>query len=471
MPHPSLKEGVIHLDPGSFRDPSGGIFIHGDRVYRYFTQRGASDFRAVAESGLLDELAKSGAVVTTHSVSEEEFATLGRAVPNISLVVEHPRLPFISYVYEWSFEMLKVAALLYLRVLRAALERGFVLKDATTYNIQFVGPEPVFIDIGSFEPYEEGMPWAAYAQFCRMFLNPLLLQSMTGVSFHAWMRSSLEGIAPGDLSRVLSLRSKLRRTVLVNVVLQAWLNRRFARASHASHMVSTHRINKKDVLRLVERLDKAVRGLKRRRSDSPWSKYERESSYSPEAQKKKEEFLERAIMYEKPNVVWDLGCNTGRYSIIASRHAGNVLAFDSDTEVIDILYQKVRSDHPNILPLAVDLLNPSPDQGWSQGERLGLSNRGPADFVLCLALLHHLVIAGNVPMSHFIRWLASISKSGVIEFVPKSDVMAQELLRWRKDVYDGYGSAEFEAALAEHFRIIRQQTLPDSDRILYHFSR
>ena len=471
MSQPSLQEGVIHLDPGSFRDPSGGIFIHDGRVYRYFTERGASDFQAVAESGLLDELAKSGAVVTTHSVSQEEFATLGRVVPDIALIVEHPRLPFISYVYEWSFEMLKVAALLYLGVLRASLERGFILKDATTYNVQFVGPEPVFIDIGSFEPYEEGTPWAAYAQFCRMFLNPLLLQSLTGVPFHAWMRSSLEGIAPGDLSRVLSLRSKLRRTVLVNVVLQAWLNRRFARASNASHLVSTHRISKKDVLSLVDRLDKAVSRLKRRRSDSTWSKYERENSYSPEAQKKKEEFIEHAIMCEKPDTVWGLGCNTGRYSIIASRHASNVIAFDSDTEVVDILYQRVRSEHPNILPLAVDIFNPSPDQGWSQGERLGLSNRGPADFVVCLALLHHLVIGGNVPIGQFIRWLTGITKSGVIEFVPKSDVMAQELLRWRKDVYDGYIRAEFEAALAEHFRIISQEALPDSERILYHFSR
>jgi len=463
MPKP---EGVS-FDSGSFKDPHGGVFFQGARVFRYFTPEGAASFQALAASGLLEKLAQRGAIVGAREVPPEEAAVLLRAVPGTALVVEHPRLPFISYCYEWPFEMLKAAALLHLEVLATALERGYILKDATPYNVQFLGPRPVFVDVASFEPYPDGQPWNAYSQFCRLFLNPLLLQALTGVRFQGWLRGSLDGIAPAQLSRLLPWRHKLRPSVFLHVVLQAWLDRRAASTDAADQSLLHRKVSRKSVLRLVEGVRRAVEGLRPGPSASPWARYDDENTYSQEARACKEAFVERTLAARRPEVVWDLGCNTGRYSFIAARHAKHVVAMDSDPDAVDVLYRHARDTTANVLPLVMDLLDPSPDRGWAQAERPGLSQRGPADMALCLALVHHLAIAGNVPLRRVVAWLAQAARSGIIEFVPKEDPGARALLRWRRDVYPNYSQAAFEAALRERFQITGQCALPGSGRVLY----
>ncbi|MDP2953743.1 MAG: hypothetical protein Q8O76_10555, partial [Chloroflexota bacterium] len=313
-------------DPGSFMDPSGGIFFYRGRVFRYFTGEGAAIFSALTASGLLDGLARSGSVIGVQQVSPEDIPGLLSAVPGAALVVEHPRLPFISYCYEWPFEMLKAAALCHLEVLTAALEKGYILKDATPYNVQFLGPRPVFVDVASFEPYQEGEPWNAYSQFCRMFLNPLLLQALTGVRFQGWLRGSLDGIAPAEISRLLPWRHKLRPSLFPHVVLQAWLERGMAPADVGDVRKAMRRISKKQVMGLVERVRGIIEGLRPGSPTSLWARYDDENTYRPEALAAKEAFVERFLAEEKPEAVWDLGCNTGRYSLMAARHAQHVMA-------------------------------------------------------------------------------------------------------------------------------------------------
>ncbi len=460
----------IRLVEGSFRDPDSGVFLSADRVYRWFSARGAVEFEAFERSGLLESLVKSRRVIATRPVSLGELpGRLGLPV-DASLICEHPRLPFISHVYEWSFEMLKAAAIHQLELLRSTLGEGYTLKDATPYNIQFVGTEPIFIDVGSFGKWEEGTPWVGYSQFCRMYLNPLLLHGLTGVPYQAIMRGSLEGIDPADLTRLLPVRQKVRKRVLIDVVLQAWLNRRFARSSAVSELAGKRAILKKDILGTLNRLQRTIVGLKSRRPSSHWSEYEDHNSYSQKAQESKEQFVELALRESNPSIVWDLGCNTGKYSILAARHSDNVVAMDSDVDTVDTLYRKVKGSN-KILPSVMDLLNVSPDQGWAQAERYGLSSRGPADFVLCLALFHHLAIGGNVPIRQFMSWLADVARAGVIEFVPKTDAMVQRLLRLRKDIFEDYSQSSFETFLGRHFRIIKRVKLPESDRMLYFFAK
>ena len=462
-------DGAITFDPGSFKDPDGGVFYQGGRVYRYFTPRGAARFRSMAKSGLLDPLIAEGAVMETREVSLGEVPGLLQVIPGAAFVVEHPRLPFISYCYEWPFEMLKAAALCHLEVLRVALDKGFILKDATPYNVQFIGSQPIFIDVASIEPYTEGQPWDAYNQFCRLFLNPLLLQALTGVRFQQWLRGALNGIAPAELGRVLSWRQKLRPSVFPHVVLQAWLERTFASKGSVGFDPQQQTIPRKQILRLINKITATIERLKPGKPNSHWMGYDDENSYSLEGQSDKEAFVERFLAAQKPKVVWDLGCNTGRYSAIAARHTNHVIAIDSDPDTVDLLYREARESASNILPLVVDLLDPSPERGWAQAERSGLLKRGPADVALCLALVHHLAITGNVPLQNVVSWLARVARSGVVEFVPKEDPMIQVLLRFRRDVYDGYTQATFEAALREHFQINEQCTLPGSGRTLYSF--
>ena len=463
---------MVQADPGSFRDPASGVLLRHNQVYRFFTSGHVADFEALVETGLLDSFVKSGAVIETRPVPMEEADELYHVVPETGLVVEHPRIPFISYVYEWPFEMLRAAAIRSLEILQVSLDKGFILKDATPYNIQFLGANPLLIDVGSFERYEEGIPWMGYSQFCRTFLNPLLLQSITGVPFQMWMRSSLEGIDPVHLNSLIPLRHKLRKNVFIDVVLQAWLSRRFTSRGSKPPSLRERTIPKGVITGLVNRLKKSVAGLKRRgKAHSPWLDYEEHCHYEAEALQHKDRFVEEALATAKPEMVWDLGCNVGRYSIMASRYASHVVAMDSDEAAVGALYERTRDQHTNVLPLAVDLLNPSPSQGWAQKERRSLEDRGAANFALCLALVHHLAISGNVPLSKIVDWLSTITEAGVVEFAPKSDPMVQALLRTRQDVYSGYTQVAFEEALREHFEITDVACLPKSERVLYLLSR
>ncbi|MBI4279540.1 MAG: class I SAM-dependent methyltransferase [Armatimonadetes bacterium] len=460
--------------PGSFRDPDSGVLIDGDRVLRYFSPRGAADFAVLAETGLIDSLAGAGKVVPYRVVdASRRPAAVRELAPDASLVVEHPRLPFISYPYEWSFDMLKAAALLHLDILKCALSDGWVLKDASPYNIQFAGSEPVFIDLGSFTRYEPGKPWAAYHQFCQMFLAPLLLQAAKGVPFQPWLRACVDGIPLEHLYRMLALRQKLRGPALLHVVMPVLLNRLFGSTATPSQAAQARRLHKTDILRLVDGLSAAVASLRSAAPPSAWTSYEAEDGYDAQARAQKLAFVEHALGAAKPKMVWDLGCNQGRYSVAASRHAEHVIAMDRDEGVVNALYHRVRDSHRNVLPLVLDVTNPSPDQGWAQCERAGLAARGPADFVLCLALIHHVVVAGNVPLRAFVAWLAEVAREGILEFVPSTDPAAARMLQWRRGVglHPGYDQSGLEAALREHFTVQETARLQGSERLLYWFRR
>ena len=294
---------AVNFDSGSFRDPTSRVFTVGEHVYRYFDPSGAQDYNAFADSGLLETLVERGIVVPTQCVSSDDFSELNDAMPKASMIVEHQRIPFLSYAYEWPYDMLKAAALLHLELMNSILPSDFILKDATPYNVQFMGSEPKFIDVGSFEPYQEGTPWNAYAQFCRMFLNPLLLQSLTGVAYQGLLRSSLDGIDPNDLSRLLSLRRKLRKAVFVHVVLQAWLSRKFASPSAANQFTTHQRIQKKSIAKLISSLIREISRLKPRGVDSPWVKYDETNTYDAVTSELKKAFVERVLSAAKPGIV------------------------------------------------------------------------------------------------------------------------------------------------------------------------
>lgn len=441
-------------------------------VYRYFSADAARDFAQLRESGVLDSLVEGGLVIESTTLERDAAPEVYEAAGEAAMIVRHPRLPFISYPYEWPFEMMQQAALVQLELTLTALENGFMLKDATPYNFQFARGRPILIDVGSFERYVEGSPWLAYTQFCKMFLNPLLLQSLTGVAFQPWLRSSLEGIDSGDLSRLLPLRRKFRREVFLDVVLQASLNRRqISKKQPGGTGLKMRAIPKPVVVGILKRLQGAIRKLKRHRGGSAWVDYEAECpSYTPEAIRFKDRFVDEAIQAAQPEMVWDLGCNVGRYSMMAASHTQNVVAIEGDEPTAGVLYERVQG-HENVLPLVVDLLNPSPGQGWAHDERRSLAARGPADFALCLALVHHLAIGGNVPLPKIAEWLGSLTRSAIVEFIPKEDLMVQTLLRTRRDVFNEYTQAVFEAALEGSFAIGEAVRIPDSQRLLYRIER
>ena len=248
----------IVREPGSFRDPSNGVFEANGDIYRYFRGDAATGFEAFLQTALHGDLTASGALIESTRVSVQTSPELYGVAEDTRLVVEHPRVPFISYPYEWPFEMLRAAGALQIEVTRRAFEAGYAVKDATPYNVQFQGAAPIFIDAASFEPRRKGAPWRAYSQFCRMFLNPLLLQSATGVPFQPWMRSAIDGIDVEQLGPLLPMSRKMRPSTFVNVVLQSWLNKRFGNNEALVRKVTSQQVSDKTIASMIEGAAKAA---------------------------------------------------------------------------------------------------------------------------------------------------------------------------------------------------------------------
>jgi len=451
---------------GSFRDPGGFVIERDSRIFRVITRHSLDDWNAFSASELFRELARDRLLISTRPA---EPASLPERLEPGAQLVEHDRIPFVSYPYEWSFAMLKDAALLTLELLERALARDFVLKDATPYNVQFVGSRPVFIDVLSFARYREGEPWAGYNQFCKMFLYPLMLQAYKRIPFQSWLRSELEGLEPLTFSRLLSLRDRLRPGVLAHVQMHAWLQERLAAdPTSVRGQIRQAGLPKQAIVKNVRGLRRLVERLQAAEEKTVWAEYEHSCSYSDAARQQKEEFVREVVVAQRPQLVWDLGANIGRFSRIAAERAGYVVAMDADAASIDLFYRQLRKEGgEKTLPLVMNLANPSPDQGWQARERRSPLARGRPDLILALALIHHARISANIPVESFLAWLARMESALVIEFVAKEDARVRQLLLNKDDSYDDYTRAGFEACLARHFRLERSQALDGGTRFLY----
>jgi hypothetical protein len=460
-------------DGGSFRDPDGRIFQIEGEIVRALSAEGAADWSAFEESGLLGRLVESGDVVETTTASPAELEAVAAANPDAGWVtaLRHERVPFVSYPYEWTFSMLRDAALLQLRVTRSALAAGLQLKDATPYNVQWHGARPVFIDVGSFERARPGEPWLGYRQFCMLFLYPLLLESYRGIPFQPWLRGSLEGIHPAEARSLLRGRDTLKGGVFKHVALHAKLER-----SHAGGEKDVRKELKdagfaKELIEAnLKGLEKLVKGLDAPSDPTEWSEYGATCSYSDEDTRAKEAFVRSAVLRRPRELVWDLGANDGRYSRIAAEGSAYTIALDVDHGVVDRLYRTLAQDgERTILPLVGDLADPSPGLGWRGRERLPLAGRGAPDLVLALALVHHLMVSRTIPLRELIDWFADLGSELVVEFPHREDVMVKRLLsRKREGSHSDYNRGDFEDVLRGRFDVLGSVELPSGTRTLYH---
>ena len=459
---------AIQFDSGSFRDPDTRVFHYDGAVFRCLTARALTDWQRLAATDFSARFMADRRLIPTRLVTDRE--SLPPLAARWAAVLEHERLPVVSYPYEWSFGMLKDAALLQLDVTRAALDEEMTLKDATAFNVQWLGARPTFIDIGSFTPYAAGEPWAGYRQFCETFLYPLLLQAYRNVPFHPWLRGSLEGITAEQCRSLLSGPHLLRRGVLTHVYLQANVQARYEDTSaDVRQELRAAGFGAALIKHNIDRLRRTVERLRWEPRRSTWSDYQREHSYDDADLQRKTEFVERVLSQRRRPLVWDLGCNIGRYSRLAAKHADYVLALDADHMVVEHLYRALHTGGPpNILPLVADLADPSPGLGWRCLERLPLTDRGSPALILCLALMHHLVIGRNIPLDDFVAWLAQFNSEVVLEFVGPDDPMVERLLRNRRDHRLEYSDAAIIAALGRHFGAVTHETLASGTRTLYY---
>ncbi|HSC90110.1 MAG TPA: hypothetical protein VLB86_00500 [Gaiellaceae bacterium] len=457
---------LAERDPGSFRDPDSRVVVLDGRVLRLLADEGLAGWRALSARPLFAELVAEGKLVGTREASDVPAAVAAGA----AAVLEHDVVPFVSYPYEWTFGMLQDAALLQLELVRRSVESGLILKDSTPYNVQFRGAAPVFVDVGSFEQLRDGEPWAGYRQFCMLFLYPLLLQAWRGVPFQPWLRGRIDGITPAECRRLLGTRDLVRRGALTHVVLHSRLERSYESSGRdVKGELKSAGFRKELILANVKRLERLVAGLRWEPDGSAWSDYRLTTTYSEEDAERKARFVAEAVDAERPRLVWDLGCNEGRHARIAAETAETVVAMDADALVVDRLYEQLKAEEERrILPLTVNVVDPSPGLGWRGAERRPLADRGRPDLAICLALLHHVSIGGNVPVAEFLDWLRSLDSTVVVEFPGPDDPMVQRLLaRKRPHDHPDYRKEWFEQSLAERFDVVRSETLSSGTRELY----
>jgi hypothetical protein len=457
LAHPEPEPTDVSTpDPGSFRDPASRVVIDGDKVVRLLDERGLEGWRSLSATKFFRTAVADGRLIESVEVDPPDGSAAALA---------HPRLDFISYPYEWTFSMLRDAALLQLDLLEGALGAGLTIKDATPYNVQFVDGRPVFIDLGSFEAYRSGEPWIGYRQFTRQFLFPLLLRAWAGVPFQPWLRGDLEGPTAEQMAKLLPAGKRLNTSALLHVRLQARMESRMGDRSVRRELGEAG-FTADLILANVRKLKKLVDSLEWEGADQGWSTYV-ECSHVTRDRATKGEFLEAALDRLGSRRVVDLGANDGHFSQIAAAKGALAVAVDSHEPVLDALYRG--RPGPGLAIVLTDLANPSPSQGWAGRERPSLMERARPDLVIAYGLIHHLIYGASIPPREVVRWLSSFGCPVLVEFVSPADEMVVKLVgnKLPHELHPGGEEADFRALLQQHFAPVAEQALGEGTRVLF----
>ena len=449
-------------ESASFRDPSGFLFWREGVLYRQVNLSYQDDYALLMKSGLYQNLVDDGLLIPHEEVNNEPYAP-----EKAYRVIRPERIPFISYPYEWCFGQLKDAALTTLAIQKHALAHGMSLKDSSAYNIQFRCGKPILIDTLSFEIYEDGKPWVAYRQFCQHFLAPLALMSYRDVRLSQLLRIYIDGIPLDLASKLLPFRTRLKFPLLAHIHFHAAAQKRYA-GQKVDSPVSGKEMNITGMLGILSSLDTIVKQLKWNPEGTAWVDYDSTHNYADSSLEHKKKIVTSYLDRVRPETVWDLGANTGIFSRLASQRMIHTVAFDFDPGVVELNYrQSVADKEQYLLPLLLDLTNPSPNLGWHNQERRSLFKRGSADMLLALALVHHLAITNNVPLEQIARFMADLGHWLVIEFVPKDDPQTQKLLASREDIFGDYSQERFEEVFGTYYQIDDSVVIKNSNRTLY----
>ncbi|MDE0039770.1 MAG: class I SAM-dependent methyltransferase [Gammaproteobacteria bacterium] len=465
---------MLSADGGSFKDPSGRVYWVEDGASQRRVVRGLTATTTATAESLLAEpffgrMLADGDVVNTRVLCPDDPVAAAVMDRGWASALEHEAIEFPTWPYEWPFGMLEDAALLQLHLLERCVRAGWILKDATPFNIQWTGNKPVFIDIPSFVPREDGDYWHGYRQFCSLFLIPLMVTAHLRIPYQPLLRSCLEGIPPEVATRYFRGLQRLRKGVPSHVwfpsKVEGWMRTRDGAKRSPG---SKRRQSETSLLALLDGLVRLVKGLSYRpAAPSVWSRYSETHSYTKSDLERKKAFVEKHTRARRPRLLWDLGANTGTYSRIAAKHSGMVIAVDGDHEAADVLYRETREGRErNIIPLVMDLANPSPGQGWAGRERAPFVERRSPDMALCLALVHHLRVSANVPVSLLVEWMRSLDATVIVEFVDRDDEMFAKLAENKREDHADYTLENFQSEVDKHFSVEERMGLKEGKREL-----
>jgi hypothetical protein len=445
--------------PSSYRDPSGFIFEKEGVIYRQVNTCYKEHFDHFIQSGCYKHLVEKGLLIPHEQIHENLTADT-----NYYTTLKPENLSFISYPYEWSFDMLKDAALLTLQSVKEALDYGMILKDATPYNIQWHKGRLLFIDTISFEKYEE-VPWIAYRQFCENFLGPLLIMHYSKMPLQQLHLAWPDGIPLAVIKSLLPKRSRFSLHTYLHIHLHADIS-----SKKQSSNGTTKPFSKQKLLNLVSSLEIIIRKLKLPDQKSTWSAYYEEAAQRDNYLEEKKKIINEWINELKPRIktAVDIGANEGEFSKLLAEKKINTLSADFDSFCINRLYTSIKkSGEKNIQPLVLDLSAPSPAIGVNNEERNSFINRTNVDMILALALIHHLVIGKNIPFVMVADFFRQTTQYLIIEFVPGNDEKVQYMLKQKIASHDNYNQHNFESSFTQHFTIEKKESIQSSYRMLY----
>jgi len=468
----------------SFRDPAGALSPVGDRIFRIVTT-GAPDLLAFLSSKAAKKYFDSGQVARTTVLTKEQAANvladpeIGQAYGHLNgqILVEHERIPFPSYPYEWPAEMLHAAGVLTLNLAEDLRREGLGLKDATPLNILFRGTEPVFVDLLSVERRDPHDPtWLPYAQFARTFLLPLLAYKYFGLRLDQTLGAHRDGIEPEEMYRYLSPVRRFAPPFLTLVSMPTWLGRRHSEDDNSIYRKKSLDDPEKAGFILDSLLSRLRRTLLRltlpEGGESAWSGYMNSggNNYAAAQFAAKEAFVSEALRELAPRSVLDVGCNTGHFSFMAARNGASVVAIDSDPVVAGQVWRPARAEHLDVLPLVVNLARPSPAVGWRNKECPSFLDRarGKFDAVFMLAVLHHMLVSERIPLPSILELAAELTRDAlIIEFIEPQDSMFRRLTRGRDELHKDLSVSAFENACLQRFHMLRSERIPGGARTLY----
>jgi Methyltransferase domain len=465
---PGLTEAPVAFE--SFRDPAGRLILRRDRVLRIVNPDAIAGLEAFFQSTVAREATRAGSLVGSRQIADAEI--------DGDYVLEHERISFPSYPYEWPPEMLHAAAALTLDLAQRSLDEGFGLKDATPYNILFRGGQPVFVDVLSFENRTPEDPvWMAYGQFVRTFLLPLVASRYLGVPLQLTLGGRRDGLEPETVYRWAGFRRRWKPPFLSLVSLPKWFG---ARGKDDAALYRPKAAGSAEQARFI--LGGLLRSCRRQlasldpgAADSTWSGYlDRKSLYSPHQLAQKEAFVREALALAGARQVLDVGANEGHFSFLAADAGCSVVAIDSDPVVVGSIWRRASRERLDVLPLVVDLARPTPAIGWRNQECASFldRSRGSFDCVMMLAVLHHLIVTERVPMDDLLRLVEELTREFLlIEFVAPEDPMFQRIMRGREALYSDWTNRRFEQAAAARFELLRSTRIDGLHRWLYLFRR
>ena len=445
----------------SFRDNAGFIFEQAGKIYRQINKCYEFEYEKLMSSGLYEALTDKKQLIPHKEVNLVKIRDM-----NFYKYIQPEMIKFITYPYEWSFSELKDAALLTLSIQKTALKYNMSLKDASAFNIQFQNGKPIFIDTLSFENYKEVAPWVAYGQFCRHFLAPLVLMSYRDTRLNKLFVTNIDGIPLDLCCKLLPIEAKLNPGVLFHIVIHGVS----IKANEGKKSLNKHNnFSRLAMESLIDSLETCIKHLKLPKLKTEWGEYYNNTNYSSETLKIKSEIVQEFIKKSAPQTVCDLGANRGDFTRAAANSWGaDYLAFDIDAAAVEENYKRVKlNKEKNILPLLLDLTNPTPAIGFAHNERADFLSRFRCDTVLALALIHHLAISNNLPFSNIADFFSKLGKFLIIEFVPKTDSKVQILLASREDIFADYTQKDFESEFSKFYTILEKRELYGSKRTLY----